>query len=460
MQHLYFLFAVVIGLLVLSVLVLVHELGHFLAAKACKIRVLAFAIGFGRTLFKWKRGDTEYRINAIPFGGYVQMAGENPSEGRSGAADEYYSKPIWQRAAVALAGPVANLIFAVFTLWAAFVHGIDRPAFLDGTRVGRVLKGSPADSAGFLAGDSIVSINGAPATGWEKISEQLSLQSRNGYKIAVVRGDSLKELKLNVERTGAGLPKMPSGGLLPMQFPPVVGKVKPKSAAAYDSTTGHGLLAGDTLLALNGVPVSSFDQFAALMRESKFYPHDQDGDPDASIDIKRGTVTERVLLIPTYDSAEGRHLLGIEPVPEPTKFVRYGAIAALGPTMAKTWEYSALIFDVLGKLISGEASAKQLAGPLNIIPVSGMMAFQGLSTILNFMALIGINLAVLNLLPLVITDGGLLMFLVIEAIRRKPLSAESQSAVNKVFIALFLALFLFVSFNDLQRLPDLFKWWR
>jgi regulator of sigma E protease len=188
--------------------------------------------------------------------------------------------------------------------------------------------------------------------------------------------------------------------------------------------------------------------------------YDPDGEPAASVNIKRGAELLHVFVIPTHDSATGRYLLGIEPVPERTKLVRYGAITALGPTLSKTWEYAMMIFDVLGKLISGEASAKQLAGPLNIIPVSGMMAFQGLSSILNFMALIGINLAVLNLLPLVITDGGLLMFLVIEAIRGKPLSAESQTAVNKIFIALFLALFLFVTFNDLQRLPDFFKWGR
>jgi regulator of sigma E protease len=184
-----------------------------------------------------------------------------------------------------------------------------------------------------------------------------------------------------------------------------------------------------------------------------------DGAP-ADIDIERGAEAMNVLIIPNYDSAAGRYLLGIEPAPEPTKTVRYGVFAAIKPTMGKTWEYSVMIFDVLGKLTSGKVSAKQLAGPLNIIPVSGMMAFQGLSNILNFMALIGINLAVLNLLPLVITDGGLLMFLIIEAIRRKPLAAQTQMAINKAFIMLFLALFLFVSFNDVQRLPDLLRWWK
>jgi regulator of sigma E protease len=447
MQQLYFALAVIVGLIVLSVLVFVHELGHFLAAKACKIRVLAFAIGFGRTLFKWKRGDTEYRVNAIPFGGYVQMAGENPSGERSGADDEYHTKPIWQRAVVALAGPVANLIFAFFTLWAAFVHGIDRPAFLDSAKVGVVQKGSPAETAGFMAGDSILSINGAPISSWEQVDTHLSTQLSDGYKIVLRRDGKPMELSLTVERTGAHLPKMLSGGLVPSRYPPVVGGVKPKSSA-------DGLLEiGDTLIALKGVRVSSFEHFASLMRE-----YDPDDEPAASINIKRGSEPMHIFVIPTYDSAEGRYLLGIEPIPEPTRLVRYGAIEALGPTMNKTWEYSVMIFDVLAKLTSGKVPASQLAGPLNIIPVSGMMAFQGLSSILNFMALIGINLAVLNLLPLVITDGGLLMFLVIEAIRRRPLSAESQAAINKVFIFLFLALFLFVTFNDLQRLPELFRW--
>ena len=446
MQHLYFLLAIIIGLIVLSVLVFVHELGHFIAAKSCKIRVLAFAIGFGRTLFKWKRGDTEYRVNAIPFGGYVQMAGENPAGERSGADDEYHTKPIWQRAIVALAGPVANMIFAIFTLWAAYIHGIDRPTFLDSAKVGVVQKNSPAEAAGFLAGDSILSINGAPISTWDQVDNHISQQLGSGYKIAFLRDGKPMELSLTVERTGAHLPKMLSGGLLPARYPPVIGAIKEKSGAV-------GLLeVGDTLLSLKDVPVSSFDHFAMLMRE-----YDPEGEPAASIKIKRGAEPMHVYVIPTYDSTEGRYLLGIEPVQEPTRLIRYGAVAALGPTMSKTWEYSVMIFDVLGKLTSGKVPASQLAGPLNIIPVSGMMAFQGLSSILNFMALIGINLAVLNLLPLVITDGGLLMFLIIEAFRGRPLSAESQAAVNKVFIFLFLALFLFVTFNDLRRLPELFR---
>jgi regulator of sigma E protease len=456
MTSLFFVLSIVIGLLVLSLLVFVHELGHFIAAKACKFKVLAFAIGFGKPLFKWQKGDTEYRINAIPFGGYVAMAadeeegGDNtgdsrPKEDIVGAGASFY--PIWQRAIVALAGPVANFVFAILTLWVVFIYGIDRPTFLDSSKIGIVLSGSPADHAGFLAGDSIIAINGEPVSSWEQVEMRLAHQLSN-YDFTILRGGDKINLMLQMERSGARLPKNPTGGLHPARYPPVIGGIIPRGSAEKI------LEIGDTLLAINGIEVNSFDRFAMIMRE-----YNPEAGP-VSIDIKRKHETMNVLIIPTYDSTQNRYLLGVEPAPENKRTVRYGPIAALGPTMAKTWEYTTMIFDVLAKLISGEVSTKQLAGPLNIIPVSGIMAFQGLSNILNFMALIGVNLAVLNLLPLVITDGGLLMFLGIEAIRRKPLSIQTQAAINKVFLALFIALFLYVTFNDLQRMPDIFRWLR
>ena len=442
MTPLFFIISIAVGLVVLGILVFVHEFGHFLAAKACKFKVLAFALGFGKPLVKWKRGDTEYRVNAIPFGGYVALADDNAQEDKVGAGDT--SKPIWQRATVAIAGPVANFLFAILTLWIAFIWGIDRPTYMDSSKIGVVMKKSPADSAGFMAGDSILSINGEGVNTWEQVEIRLA-QQLPGYSITVARGGEAVDLDLRVERTGARLPTNPTGGIFPARYPPVVGGVMHRGSA-------EGILEpGDTLLAINNTKVESFDRFAFLMRE-----YDPETGP-VSIDIKRGAESMNVLIIPTYDSTAQRHLLGVEPAPEPTRIVRYGPIAAIGPTMAKTWEYTTMIFDVLAKLVNGKVSAKQLAGPLNIIPVSGFMAFQGLSSILNFMALIGVNLAVLNLLPLVITDGGLLMFLGLEAIRGRPMSIQTQAAINKVFVALFLALFLFVSFNDIQRLPDFLR---
>jgi regulator of sigma E protease len=160
---------------------------------------------------------------------------------------------------------------------------------------------------------------------------------------------------------------------------------------------------------------------------------------------------------PQYDQTAKRPLVGIRVGEGKSKKVRYAPYAAIGKGLDKGWEYTTMIFDVIGKLASREVSAKQLAGPVGIIPASGFIALQGLSPILNFMALIGINLAVLNLLPLVITDGGLLFFLLLEAIRRKPLSLKTQMLINKIAIAFFLFLFLFVTVNDIKRLPEYFK---
>jgi len=457
-----FILAVAIGIVVLSLLVFVHEFGHFIAAKLCKFKVLAFAVGFGKPLWKYKRGDTEYRLNSIPFGGYVAMAGAagegegdsaDPASGETpapkedivGAGDS--SKPIWQRALVALAGPVANFIFAVATLWVMFIYGVDRPAFMDSTKIGAVISNSAADSAGFLPGDSIEAINGEIVSTWEQVETRLAQQLKH-YNITLWRSSKVIDLDLNIERTGARLSAAPTGGLLPARFPPVIGAVSPGSSA--DKT----LAAGDTILSLNGIAVASFDQFALAMRG-----YDPESGPVA-VDVKRGGEPLSFELAPKYDSAENRYLIGLQPAAGPTRVIRYGPIAAIGPTMKKSWEYTVMIFDVLAKLTSGDVSANQLAGPLNIIPVSGLMALQGLSNILNFMALIGVNLAVLNLMPLVITDGGLLVFLAIEAVRRKPLPVPVQAIINRIFIALFLALFAFVSFNDIQRFPDIFKIFR
>ena len=318
---------------------------------------------------------------------------------------------------------------------------------MDSTRIGVVVNKSAGQEAGFLAGDSILSINGEKVNTWEQV-QTLMAQQLGNYNITVARGSEVLEKNLYIEKSGARMPKDPTGGLIPARFPPVIGRVMPGGSAQ------NVLEAGDSIVSINGAGVFSFDQFAFIMME-----YDPQSGP-VEIVVKRGGESIDLELTPAFDSTRNRYLLGIEPAPEPTKFVSYGPIAALSPTMAKTWEYTTMIFDVIGKLFSGKVSANQLAGPLNIIPISGMMAFQGFSSILNFMALIGINLAVLNLMPLVITDGGLLVFLGIEAVRGKPLPVKAQLLINKIFIMLFLALFLFVSYNDVLRLPDFLRLWK
>lgn len=439
-----FTLAILIGIPVLGILVFVHELGHFLVAKACKINVLTFSLGFGAPLIKKEWKGTEYRISAIPFGGYVRMAGENPEEEKSGSPDEFTSKPIYQRALVALAGPVANLLFAMLLLWVAFMYGVKRPLYLDSTVVGAVVENSAADKAGFLPKDSILSLNGESMEGWEQIETRLGQQLKD-YEFVVTREGQKIKLDMKLERSGPRIPEDPRGGLLPPSFPPVVGELS-KNSVAKDR-----LQKGDTILSVNGTEVSCFEQFALIV--GKYEP----GDSAINISIKREKQVFDVNLTPMFDSTHNRYLLGVGPVEQESRYISYGPAQAAKHMMSKSWEFTTMIFDVVGKLVSGQVSPNQLAGPLGIIPASGLMALQGFSEILNFMALIGINLAVLNLMPLVITDGGLLMFLGLEAVRGKPLSLKTQTLINKIAMIFFLALFLFVSFNDVRRLPDFLR---
>jgi len=439
MQYLQFLLAIVIGIVLISALIFVHELGHFIAAKSCKIRVYVFAVGFGWTLLKWKRGDTEYCLNAIPFGGYVQMV-ETDVDGKEldEAVKRYDSNPIWKRAAVAFAGPAASFLFAVFAFWAMFVYGVERPTCIDSTRIGVVQKYTPADSAGFLAGDSIVSINGSPVSDWEQVETQLLSRQSDGYKIIVMRDGKPVELELRKNRTG---------GLLPAYHPAVVDSVVPKSCA-----TGVFEI-GDTIITYNGTGVFSCDQFWSLWLEAN-----EEGDSAEYFSVKRGGELKHIAMIP--DHYKNGWQLNIYLVPEPTRPVRYGAIAALGATVDKFLEFVAIAVGVLSGIGSGETSvsADDLSGPIGIIPVAGIVALQGISSMLEHMAIMSLSLAMFNLLPLAITDGGMLMYLGIETVRGKPLSLKLRETVNIVFIALLVLLFLYITFNDVLRLPELFGW--
>ncbi len=436
--------SIILGLLVLGVLVFIHELGHFLAAKSCKIKVLAFSLGFGTPVFKKTVGETEYRISSIPFGGYVKMAGENPEERTEGQSspDDFPSRPIWQRAFVAVAGPAANFLSAMVMLWSMYLWGVDKPVYLEKPVVGAVADSSVAAVAGIQAGDSIVSINGKNVSSWEEIQSSFAQQERN-YTIIYNRAGTVSETQLINKSTGK-MPKSPIFGLYP-PLPAVVGSVIESSAAAQ-----AGFKTGDTVKTIDNRRIYSWFQLTSIIEKSKT-------DTPLTIVISRSGEQLTISVTPRYSEKDKRNLLGIGFAEGDTRIVRYGPAEAINKALDKTWEYTIMIFDVIGKLASQKVPASQLSGPVGIIPASGFMVMQGLSELLNFMALIGINLAVLNLMPLVITDGGLLLFLIIEAIRRKPLSVQMQSNINKVAIAFFLLLFLYVTFNDVMRLPDIFK---
>jgi regulator of sigma E protease len=436
---------IIIGLVILGILVVIHELGHFLMAKAWRIRVLAFSIGFGKPLLKKTIGETEYRISSIPFGGYVHMAGEHPEDDKAVEPGDFNSKPTWQRALVALAGPFANFFFALVFLGVMFLVGVDKPVFLKRPVVGAVSDSSVAKRAGFCPGDSIVAINNRPTESWEAVQTILGSQS-SGYTVIFVRGTKKDSSVLVMPRIyGRDLPKQPAGGLLPA-YPAIVGAVTAGSPAQK-----AGLHINDAIVSINEQKIYSWPQLSAIIMR-----YDSLSGPFRFV-VRRADSLVTAAIAPEFKPDAKRYLIGIAPQTPPTERVRYPLSEAVPRTFQKSWEYTVMIFDVIGKLVSKQVPPQQLAGPVGIVQMSGLVAMGGLSPILDFMALIGINLAVLNVLPLVITDGGLLLFLLIETIRRKPLSVKRQMLINRIAIAFFIFLFLFVTYNDIKRIPELFK---
>jgi regulator of sigma E protease len=437
------LLSIIIGIIALGLMVIIHELGHFGAAKACGIRVLAFSVGFGKVLLKKNINGTEYRLSAIPCGGYVKMAGEQPEDERTGAPDEFHMRPKWQRAFVAIAGPLANYLTGMIMLWAMFMWGVKYPSYYGRPIIGAVSDSSAAKDAGITIGDSIVTINNKSIKSWEDMENVFSTPSKK-YEIAFIRDGKTYEITLNTDQKKGDNYKYPPYGM-EYPIPAVIGQLNENMPAIE-----AGLKKGDTVLAIDNQKISYWSQLSGLVQKGN------DG-KSLLLLIARGTTHLTIPITPKYDQKLKRLLVGIGPGWEKMRTVRYTPKVAWYKCVDKTWDYTVSIFIVLGKLIKKELSWTLISGPVGIIPMSGFMALQGLSYLLKLMGMISINLAVINLFPLIITDGGVLLFLLIETIRRKPLSIKAQMAITQAGIMFFIALFVLITYNDLMHLPQYFK---
>lgn len=429
---------IILGILVLSLLVLLHELGHFAAAKLLKIPVLVFSIGFGKPLLKKKIGETEYRICPILFGGFVQMEGDEPGKP---SENGFNSRPIWQRATVAIAGPMVNLVTAFLFLLVMYTIGTPFASYLDSTKIGFISNTSPAYNK-LMPGDVILTINGSAVEEWEEVDIALKdlskshkvLYSRNGiedsteFTIAIPDPDKIDQF---------------DHGIAPFLLP-VVGDVGPGTPAAKGN-----LQTEDTILALNNTPINGWYQIPEVIAEIC-----KDSAQAIVFTVKSDTI-RNLEITPEYNSDAKRYLAGFSPRAE--FYIRkYSGSEIIMRSKNKFIDYFLMIFDVLGKVGRGEVSVGHLSGPLAIIMISGTAAQAGIAALLNFMALISINLGVLNLMPLVITDGGILSLLCVEAIMKKPVPEKVQQSLATAFTLIFISLFVFVSFHDIIRIPLFF----
>lgn len=417
-------------LVVIGILVFVHEFGHFIMAKRAGVRVEKFSLGMGPKLFGYKKGDTEYVLSALPLGGYVKMAGENPDEEPTGSPDEFQSKTVWQRAKIAFTGPLTNIVLAFIVMPFVFMVGTYT---LGPAKVGFVEKGSPAERQGFMVGDIIEKINRRNITDWEKAEMLIAVNPDTDLTVVIDRNGEKKTLtlrpRLDLEQ------KIGTSGLYP-DFPAEVGRLRPGYPAEKSD-----LKVNDKIIAVDGNPVYYWNQFSSAVRKSN--------GKKLTLTVERGEKHMQVSVTPVEDN--GKYVIGIEPVVRMI-FKKYGFVESLRLGFDKTIEFIDLTFITLKKLLTFNLSIKTLGGPVLIAQMSGKAAAAGLSSFLSFLAMISISLGILNLLPIPVLDGGLILFLIIEAIRKKPLTRKTMEVAQSIGAAALITLIAVVSYNDVMRM--------
>ncbi len=434
-------------LVVIGVLIFVHELGHLIAAKAVDIQVPRFSIGFGPRIAGFRRGETEYVISALPLGGYVRMAGMEDTAPLEGGADpdhvpsprDFDAKPLWARALVISAGVVMNMLFAILVLiGSALVFGEPRNPTTQAVVVGE-LNEVAAPLASIPFGARITAVGGVPVSSWNDIVEALDDAPAGPITLSIADAPDV-QLVLPESRTERRQMLEP---LQPLTQP-IIGDVEPGSPAAR-----AGIQPGDRVLSAAGQPIRSWNEFVEIVRAR----------PGQEVELVIDRGGQQLTLRPVAESqreldAEMQRVqigrLGIAAQHQVT-FQRMGFSAAVAYGLTTTWETSATIVELLGDLITGEASPRSLGGPLAIGQLSGQAARLGVETFLEWMALLSINLAVLNLLPIPVLDGGQLVFIGVEAVRGRPLSIEQRLRLSHVGLIIVVGLMVWAITNDFLR---------
>ena len=430
-------------LFVLGVLVFVHELGHFLAARRLGVRVLTFSLGFGPKLLKFRRGDTEYCVSAIPLGGYVKMAGESPDDPRTGLPDEFMSKTKWERFQILIMGPVMNIVLAVVVMAVVLAQGAEVPVYQDQPPVvGAVAPGSPAEQAGIQRGDLILEVAGGQVDTWEDLFIAVGTRPDRDVPVTLRRaGQTQSVIVRPVPETRY---EIGSIGVMP-DINPIVASV-----IAGEPAERAGLLAGDVVLAVNGEHMVTRTQLVEAISRN--------GGREIELTIQREG--RQQLVSATPEQRGDRGMLGVY-VTEPTRSFTPGPFEALQLSVQRNIEFSGLIFRTLGGLFMGEVSPRQLMGPVAIAQLSGESAEAGWIALFTLMASISLNLGLLNLLPIPVLDGGHILIMALEGVARRDFSMAVKEKVLLAGFVLLMMLMVTVIYNDLTRvswIENLMPW--
>jgi regulator of sigma E protease len=431
--------------IVLGLMILIHEFGHYAAAKYFGVRVEVFSIGFGKRLLGFKKGETDYRISAIPLGGYVKMSGENPMDDRTGDAGEFLSHPRWQRFIVAFAGPAMNILLAVALLTGVYMVHYEYPAVLDEPAVvGWVNPNTPAERAGIQKGDKIVRVEDIENPNWEQVDVKDALSPNQPLKFGIERNGKVTEKVLVPEPLG------------PNQYG-VMGWVPKESSVTLTTLEAGmpadkaGLKVGDRILTANGEDIPALEALVQMLNRTKDQPLE-------IVVLRNGqkqTFTVKPILAPAGPSQDLRYRIGIASLP--TKVVKLGFADALQRSLSDNKKSSFLILELLQKMVQRKVSMRQVDGPIGIGSAVGQAAREeGWTPLLLITAAISLNLGIMNLLPIPILDGGVILLLFIESLMQKEISLPIKERIYQaafVFLVLFAVM---VIYNDLVKtLPGL-----
>ena len=440
--------------LALGLLIVVHEAGHFVVARWCGVKVLRFSVGFGKPILSRRFGPDrmELALGAFPLGGYVKMLDER--EGEVDAAElprAFNRQSVWKRFIIVLAGPVANFMLAIFMYWILFVHGVEEPRPLLGNPAAQ----SIADRAGFQEGELVRSIDGQAIATWQELRWELLQRALAKGSATLEVINKRQEISFRrIDLSSLDTSDLEGDILLQTGFrfyrprlPPVIGKIAPGGVADL-----AGLREGDRILAIDGEAIADWAQVVAVIREA----------PGRSLrlDADREGRTINLSVTPAAADDRGKRIgrIGIgvrEQEIDRTavmQIVRYGPVASLGKAAGQTWETSVFSLAMLGRMIVGEMSWKNLSGPVTIADYAGQSAKLGLSYYIKFLALISISLGVLNLLPIPLLDGGHLMYYIVEIIKGGPVSERVMEIGQQIGLALLAMLMAFAFYNDINRL--------